>query len=49
MAYLGNNELPVSIKHFHDNAWVHLSCACWIPEVEIVDFIRKDEIKSNVY
>jgi NuA3 HAT complex component NTO1 len=29
-----------------NNAWVHLSCALWIPEVLIGDFGKKEEIKN---
>lgn len=30
-----------------ENAWVHLSCALWIPEVIINDFASKEEIRSK--
>lgn len=39
----------ISKKNFIENAWVHLSCALWIPEVNIEDFLRKENIKSKIF
>ena len=36
-----------SSRIFNENAWIHLSCALWTPEIIIQDFQRKDEIKSK--
>jgi bromodomain and PHD finger-containing protein 1 len=41
------NCLTINYKHAKENAWVHLSCACWIPEVEIAKFDNKEDIKSK--
>ncbi len=44
------DKLPViNYKQACENAWVHLSCACWIPEVEISEFNKKEDIKSNIF
>ena len=37
----------ISRKLFSENAWVHLSCALWIPEVLIEEFEKKENIKST--
>lgn len=37
----------LSAKVINENAWIHISCALWIPEVIIGDFAKKDDIKSN--
>jgi len=44
-----NNDFisTISKKNFIENAWVHLSCALWIPEVIIEEFDKKENIKSN--
>jgi hypothetical protein len=42
-----NTELISNTKSFYDNAWIHLSCSLWTPEIIIQDFQRKDEIKSK--
>lgn len=36
-----------SKKSYAENAWVHLSCALWIPDVLIEDFEKKENIKSK--
>jgi hypothetical protein len=43
-----NQTDSINLKIAHENAWVHLSCAIWIPEVEIVKFDVKDEITSKL-
>ena len=39
----------INYKQAKENAWVHLSCACWIPEVEFADFNKKEDIKSKIF
>ena len=47
-AKTGNEYVgTISKKIFTENAWVHLSCALWLPEVLIDDFEKKENIKSN--
>jgi hypothetical protein len=41
-------DFITNCKAFHENAWIHLSCALWTPEIVIQDFARKDEIKSKI-
>jgi hypothetical protein len=38
----------INKKIAKENAWVHLSCAIWLPEVYIADYEKKDEIKSKI-
>jgi hypothetical protein len=38
----------INKKIAKENAWVHLSCALWLPEVYIADYEKKDEIKSKI-
>jgi hypothetical protein len=42
------NVAPVLLKQAKENAWVHLSCACWIPEVEINNYEKKEDIRSKL-
>jgi hypothetical protein len=39
----------INTKTATENAWVHLSCALWLPEVFVADFTKKEEIKSNLF
>jgi hypothetical protein len=39
----------VNIEACKSYAWVHISCALWIPQVLIADYQRKDDIKSKIY
>jgi hypothetical protein len=40
------NEIYLSDKIAKENAWVHLSCALWLPELNIVYFDIKEKIKG---
>jgi hypothetical protein len=37
----------VNPKIANENAWSHLSCALWLPDVIVEDFLRKEGIKSK--
>jgi hypothetical protein len=41
------NTFAILMKQAIENAWVHLSCACWIPDVLINNYEKKEDIKSN--
>ena len=40
------NEIYLSEKISKENAWVHLSCALWLPELNIGNFELKEKIKG---
>ena len=40
------NELYLSEKVARENAWVHLSCALWLPEISLASFDLKEKIKG---
>ena len=40
------NEIYLSEKIANENAWVHLSCALWLPELSIGNFDLKEKIKG---
>ena len=40
------NEIYLSEKIANENAWVHLSCALWLPELNLANFELKEKIKG---
>ena len=40
------NEIYLSEKIANENAWVHLSCALWLPELILANFDLKEKIKG---
>ena len=40
------NEIYLSEKIANENAWVHLSCALWLPELVLANFDLKEKIKG---
>ena len=40
------NEIYLSDKIAKENAWVHLSCALWLPELNLANFDLKEKIKG---
>ena len=40
------NEIYLSDRVAKENAWVHLSCALWLPELNISNFDLKEKIKG---
>jgi thiol-disulfide isomerase/thioredoxin len=40
------NEIYLSDKVAKENAWVHLSCALWLPELNLANFEFKEKIKG---
>ena len=40
------NEIYLSDKVAKENAWVHLSCALWLPELNLANFDLKEKIKG---
>ena len=40
------NEIYLSEKIANENAWVHLSCALWLPELNLANFDLKEKIKG---
>jgi hypothetical protein len=45
-----NNNLKHNLNNNSNNnehCWVHMSCALWIPEVEILNYESKDKIKID--
>ena len=40
------NEIYLSEKVAKENAWVHLSCALWLPEINFANFELKEKIKG---
>ena len=40
------SEIYLSEKIAYENAWVHLSCALWLPELNITNFELKEKIKG---
>ena len=41
-----HNEIYLSEKLAKENAWVHLSCALWLPELNLANFDLKEKIKG---
>ena len=41
-----SNEIYLSEKIAKENAWVHLSCALWLPELNLANFEFKEKIKG---
>ena len=39
-------EIYLNDKIAHENAWVHLSCALWLPEISIKNFELKEKIQG---
>ena len=40
------NDIYLSEKIANENAWVHLSCALWHPEISLANFELKEKIKG---
>ena len=40
------NDIYLSEKVAKENAWVHLSCALWLPELNLANFDLKEKIKG---